>query len=247
MIPLPPKSHNNPPGMVETINDVANDLNEFLKEHPVIENGKDAAEAKVFIDRAKLGIQDLEAERDGKVRPLNEQVKEINAYYRGPRSLVESILDELQQRITGFLKAEERKRIEAAREAARLVEVAELAARDAERAEQDALISVAGGELGVDIKAVVVEADRAFAEYQKAERQAVIAERDTKVKIGGGFSRALGLKEEKTIVVRDFIAAVQQLGPTEHIVEAIKKSARMYKKLNGQWPAGIEVTIERKA
>ena len=65
-----------------TAGEIAADLSNWLAEHPVIGNEDEAREAKVYLDRAKLGVLDLEAERTEKVRPLNEKVKEINEHYK---------------------------------------------------------------------------------------------------------------------------------------------------------------------
>lgn len=238
--------HNNPPSMIDTIAEVANDLSAWMADHPVISSLQEAAEAKVFIDRAKLGIKDLEDERDSKVRPLNEQVKAVNESYKEPRRLVDRVLGELQSRIGAFIRLEEQKRIRAAEEARRILEKAEAAAREAEKVERERLADAAAGELDIDVSGVTREADKAFGEYQKAERQAAIAEKETKVKITGGFSRAIGLKTETTLVVSDIMAAVAAMKTSEHIIEAVLKSARAYKKVVGEYPPGITTETERK-
>jgi hypothetical protein len=237
--------NNNPPDQTVTAADTMRDISAFLSENPLIDEAH-AREAKLFIDRGKLAIADLEAERDMKVRPLNEKVKEINSLYKIPRANLETVLSELQARLSSFLKAEEQKRIDAAREAARIADDAKQRAREAERIEQDALGSANSGELGVDIASVVVEADDAFRAYQKADRQAAIAERETKVKISGGFGRALSLKTKETLLVTDAIDAIHAIGVTESITEAILTSARAYRKLHGKLPAGVISETERK-
>ena len=233
------QGHNKPPDMTATAVETMRDLSDWMAENPVIQSMENAREAKVFIDRAKLCIKDLEDERDGKVRPLNEQVKEINAYYKGPRSSLETVLSELNARVAAFVLAEERKREAAAREAARIAAEAEARAREAERLEQEALASAASGELGVDVAAHVTDADDAFKEYERANRQAALAERETHVKIGGGFSRSISLRSKETLVVTDPIAALNDLGLTEDISEAIVKTARAYRKLRGKLPTGV--------
>jgi len=237
---------NNPPDMAVTAAETANDLNDWMKENPVIESEEAARAAKVFIDRAKLCIKDLEDERDKKVRPLNDQVNSINDYYRKPRNTLRKIADEIQERVAKFLRQEEAKRIAAAREAARLAQEAEQRAREAERAEQEAIKSAESGVLDIDIKAAVTDADAAFSEYEKAARQAAIAQKDAKVKIGGGFARAIGLRTQETLTVTDPMAAIGAIGMNEYISEAIIKSARAYKKLHDKYPPGIQVSTERK-
>src|SRR5512143_4346164 len=108
--------------MTATAGETAKDLSDWMAENPVIETEDQAREAKVYIDREKLCIQDLEAERDGKVRPLNEEVKKINEYYRSPRELVGKVLGELSKRIRDYIQQEEQIRATAAAEAKRKAE-----------------------------------------------------------------------------------------------------------------------------
>lgn len=236
----------NQPDMAETATDTARDLSEWMKEHPVIQTEEEARESKVYIDRAKLCVKDLEDERVSKVGPLNEQVKQINEHYRQPRSLVQKVCDELQYRLSTFIRNEEIKRQRAAAEATRLAAEAEAKARAAEAAEREALENADSGEVGVDIAAATGRADQEFAEFQKAQRAAIRAERDTHVKIGGGFSRAVSLKDKEILTVSDPAAVLKAVGATDYIKEAMIKSARAYKKLNGKYPEGITVQIERE-
>lgn len=85
---------NNPPDMAATAIDVAKNISAWMSENPVIQTEDSARDAKVWLDRGKLCVKDLEDERDGKVRPLNEQVQGINAYYRHPRETLQKILQD---------------------------------------------------------------------------------------------------------------------------------------------------------
>lgn len=239
--------HNNPPDFTITAAEVTQELSAWLSESPVIENTDQAKEAKVFIDRGSLCVRDLEDERFSKVGPLNDQVKKINDYYKGPRELLKTVVEELKYRLTKFLAIEEAKRKAIAQAAREAAQDAERRAREAEQVEQERLGSADSGELGIDVAAHVVEADRAFADYEKAERQAAIAEKESHVKVTGGFSRALSLKSVETPLVEDAYKAIKAMGVTPYISEAIIKSARLYKKQHGAYPPGIGVKIERKA
>src|ERR1700744_2579294 len=73
---------NNPPGPLEMAESIMQVLSDWMAEHPVIQNEEEARAAKPLIDRAKAAMDEIEAERDGKVRPLNEQVSQINAEYK---------------------------------------------------------------------------------------------------------------------------------------------------------------------
>lgn len=231
---------NRPPDMAATAVDVAKSISAWMAENPVIQTEDSARDAKVWLDRGKLCVKDLEDERDGKVRPLNEQVQGINAYYRHPREALQKILTEISQRISRYIREEERKRVAAAAEARRIAEEAERRAREAEAAEQEALRSASAGELGLDIASHVVAADDAFHEAQVKARQAALAERESHVKIGGGLSRAVSLKQKETLIVVDAVKAIKALGLTEDIKEAILRSARAYRKLKGKLPNGVE-------
>ena len=238
--------HNRPPDMADIAQETTSAVNEWLKEHPVISNEEEAREAKVFIDRAKLGIKDLEAERDQKVRPLNQQVKEINDHYRPARDALQKILGEIDHRLASFLLEEERKRIEVAEAARRAAEEAERLAREAERLERQSVDDARLGGLDVDIAGATREADQAFAEYEKASRFAARAERETKVKVGGGFSRAVSLKTKEVLILVDANAAIAEMGVTDDIREAILKSARAYRKITEELPDGVAIQTERK-
>lgn len=236
--------HNNPPSAIETVNDTARSLSDWLSEHVAIDEAT-ATEAKTWIDRGKLCLQDMEAERDAKVRPLNEKVETINSEYREPRNLLKAMLNELTTRINNYLYTEEAKREALALAARQAAEAAERLAREAERVEQERLDDARRGELGVDLASATIEADTAFRAYEKAERQATIAERDAKVRIGGGFSRAIGLKTKETLVVQDAVAALTAMGLTDDIAQAICKGARAYRKIYNRLPDGVVSTTDR--
>jgi len=237
---------NNPPDMAELVVETMQAISDWLAEHPVIQDEATAREAKVFIDRAKLGIKDLEDERTEKVRPLNQQVLQINEHYRGPRERLSGFLTEISARVSAFLAEEEQKRLAALAEARRVAAEAERVAREADAARAEAARSASVGELGVDIAAHVVAADDTFRAYEKAVRAEAIAEKDTKVKIGGGFTKALSMRTQVALLVIDPVEAVKAIGVNEWLTEAIIKSARAYHKLNNKYPPGIEAKTERR-
>lgn len=237
---------NNPPDMMALGNDTADNLNAFLKENPVIENHDQAKVAKGWVDSVKLTIKDLEAERDSKVRPLNEQVERINEQYRPVRELLKGMVNALAERVATFIAAEERRRILAAENAARLAREAEQRARDLAEAERATLAEADEGVLDVDVKAVVERTDNAIEDARKAQRAALVAERETKVKIGGGFGRSLSLRASETLIVTDAEFAIRTMGVTADIEAAIIKSARAFRKLHNELPPGVKSETERK-
>ena len=56
--------HNNPPDNLASTRELAREASAFFAENPVVQNGDDAKRLKLYIDRIKLQLQDLEAERD---------------------------------------------------------------------------------------------------------------------------------------------------------------------------------------
>lgn len=186
----------------------------------------------------------MEDERDGFVRPLNEQVAAINDCYRTPRESLKKICELLVGRLSDYVKREKEKREAEAEEKRRAAELAEQRAREAEAREQEAKAEAAAGVIDVDIGSATAVADQAFSKYEKAEREAARAEKDTNVKIGGGFKRALALRVKETLEVTDWQAAITEMGLTPAIKDAILTSARAFRKATGDLPDGIQSTKE---
>lgn len=244
---------NNPPGPIDHAQTVIDDINAWLGDHPVVETEDQAREAKPYLDRAKNALDEIESERDGKVRPLNETVDAINVKYKALHNTekkkpgqFDKIVNELKARVAAFLAAEEARREREAEEARRNQEEAERIAREAERREHEALQNAAAGELDIDVAEVTQAADTAFKEYELQSRFAARAERDTKVKIGGGFENAVSLRSVETLHLDSYGLALKAIGPNDKIRDAILSAARDYRKLHGALPAGVRATTERK-
>jgi hypothetical protein len=243
---------NNPPGPIDHAQSVVDDINTWLSDHPVIENEEQAREAKPYLDRAKAALEEIESERDGKVRPLNEQVKSINETYKALHNTdakkpgrFDKIVVELKARVAAFMLREEEKRRIAAEEARKAQEEAERIAREAEAKETEALENAKAGEV-VDVAEVTKEADEAFSEFERQSRFAARAERDTKVKIGGGFDRSASLRSVETLHLESYSKALKAIGPQDGIRDAILSAARVYRKEFGELPDGVTATYERK-
>lgn len=249
---LAPAGHNNPPSLIDFAQETMRSLSDWMKERPVISSEDEAREAKLLLDRAKNCAADLETERDKQVRPLNEQVDEINSRYKAVHNrdskkpgLLDKVVNELKNRLAQFIRAEEERREREAMEARRIAEEAERLAREAEAREREAIANAQAGELGVDVTQVVVEADSRFADFKKADREAARAERDAHVKIGGGFNNAISLRTKETLILDDPIQAIRSIGCNEGIRDAILTAARAYRKLHGKLPAGVSSAVER--
>lgn len=243
---------NHPPGPIEHAQSVIDDINAWLSDHPTIETEEDAREAKPFLDRAKASLEEVEAERDGKVRPLNETVDAINAKYKALHNvdkkkpgLFDKIVVELKARVAAFMIKEEQRREREAEIARVAQEEAERIAREAEAKEAETLANAKAGEV-VDVAEVTQQADQAFSEFERASRFADRAERDTRVKIGGGFDRSASLRNVETLHLDSYGLALKAIGPNDKVRDAILSAARDYRKLHGALPPGVSATTERK-
>jgi vacuolar-type H+-ATPase subunit I/STV1 len=244
---------NNGPDLIDFSRETMADLSSWMAEHPIIDGEDVAREAKKLLDRAKSCAGDIEAERDKLVRPLNEQITEINARYKSVHNtdskrpgILDKVVSELKARLAVFLKAEEDRRAAEA-EAKRLAaEEAERIAREAEAREREAIENAKAGELGVDVTQVVIEADSRFAEFKKADREAARADRDSHVRIGGGWGRSASLRNKETLVLENYNKAITAIGPHPKIEEAILSAAREYRKTHDKLPAGVTAVFERQ-
>jgi hypothetical protein len=244
---------NNPPSPIEFAQSVIDELATFMANHPTIESEEDARGAKVFIDRARAALVDIEVERVTMVTPLNDEVARINGehkrYHNNDRhkpGLFDKVLNALVARVQSFMLIEEARRKREAEHARLLAEAAEKAAREAEAREKEVHENAAVGEIGLDVQTATSEADQAFEDYQLASRFAKLAEKESKVKVGGGFGRSLSIKDREVLIVKDWKLAIDKVGLTDNIRDAILTAARNYRHEYGELPSGIEVTYERK-
>jgi hypothetical protein len=142
-------------------------------------------------------------------------------------------------------RALEIERVRKAEEARKAAEEAERAAREAEQREREAVEDADQGICGVDLGAATQDADAAFAAFRKADHVAARAERDSHIRIAGGFGKAMGLRDRETLTVTDWQAAITELGLTDLIRDAILTSARAYRKNFRELPEGIVATYDR--
>lgn len=225
--------------------DTFDTLGAFLKDNPVIDADEQAREGGLLVERTRKLFQDIEDARKAEVAPLNEQVKKINTSYRDARGPLENLFTTLRLRLTDYAAREEAKRIRAAEEARLAAEAAEMEARRAEEAEREAKQNATFGEV-TDVAAAVVAADQAFADFQRADRAAAVAERGTTVRLPSQLGgRALSMREKETLVLVSYSRALKAIGPHDKIRDAILSVAREYRKQKGHLPDGVEAEFTR--
>lgn len=238
------RNHNNPPSMIDFAAETGEALRVWMLDHPVIEDMEAAKAGKLLVDRASDTLKEMETERDTKVRPLNEQVKSINNQYRQPREALQTVLGVLVERLDNFAKAEEEKRIQEAEDSRKKAEQALAAAEAARLAQETAAIDAAQGVI-VDVAESAAALNEAERIAQASMRAAARAEKATNVKITGGFRRALSRRDTEVLSITDVHAALDAVGLTDGIRDAILTAARGYRKKFNELPDGIEANMER--
>jgi hypothetical protein len=236
---------NRGPATLSLAQEAMSRLSWWLREHPTVENQDDAREANEVFGSTQRTLKDMEAERHLYVDPLNEQVGAINREFRVVRDPIARALEELKRRLTSYVAAEEARRAAEAAKLRAAAEAKERAAREAEAREADAKAAV---DVGVceDVGNAVVDADAAFADYQRADRAAATAAKDVPVRLRDRFGGpARSMKTREILTVSDAAAALAAIGVTEKIEEAIVIEARAYRKAHGALPAGIAVRFVR--
>ena len=224
--------------------DALSDLGKFLSDHPIIEAGS-IKEGTLFAERVRKTLADMEDARKTETGPLNEQVKEINGRYRTARGPLENLYTTLRIRLTDYTAREEARRIREAEEKRLAAQAAEMEARRAEEAEIEAKQNSSLGEV-VELAERVVEADQAFSEYERANRAAAVAERDTHVRLPSQLGgHAMSMRTIETLTVDSAVDAVMAIGAHKKITDAILTAARDYRRQHGELPPGVSATYSR--
>jgi hypothetical protein len=247
---------NLPPSAIEIAEPTIEALRAYLADNPVIGNDAEAREAKALLDRTAAALKGIEDERKAKVAPLNAELTAINQEYHrwhnssGKPGLWDKLLAELRSRLGAFARAEEAKRQAAAEAARKAAAEAERKAREAEAREREAAEEAAQG-VCTDIAQATQEADAAFAQFKRADREAQRADRNATVRIGGGLGKVSTLRTVEVLTVIDWRAAIEDMtnhtgAPPTVIVEAILTAARAYRGENRELPAGISASFDRR-
>lgn len=237
----------NMPSRIDYAAEAMDELRTFLKGHPVITSQAEAKAGAAVNERTLVALNEARTERETRTRPFRDKLNAIFAAYElvKDKGTLETARSELRKRLTKFATDEENKRLaELARLQAEADEKERLA-REAEAAERDAIDDAEQG-VESDVGGAIEQADTAFGEFQRADRQAAIAARHVPVRFAsvlGGRSR--GMRNVEVLVIEDVAKAIKILGLTDKIKDAILSSARDYRKEFEELPAGITATFER--
>jgi hypothetical protein len=237
--------HNNPPSQIDAAKSTLADLILFAKENPAVTGEENARAANLQVSRGKLVLKDLDGERDARVRPLNQVVKEINAEYKAASGPLATAVEAIEKTLKDYLREEERKRAKEAEEKRRAAEEARLAAIRAEEKEREALADAAVGDLDASRVEATIEADAAFSRFERAQRDADRADRDKVARAGGGFGRAASLRTVERLDIVDIATAAVALASDAEFLDAIRSAARRFRKDWGSLPAGVVSVQER--
>jgi len=236
---------NNPSPAIEAAKDAGRDLHAWLNDCIVIENFDQCEQGDGWIERCRIALAQLDDERKPIADPVYAQWKAINAPYSRATKDLERLFDELRRRVSKFKNAVEAARIAEANRLRREAEEKERLARKAEAREADAVAAV---DVGVceDVGTAIVEADQAFSDFERANRQAATAERNVPVRVAsivGG--KAMSMRTKRKLTVSDPIAAFKALWPNERIEKAMELAAKDHEDFFDELPPGITETFER--
>ena len=234
--------HNNPPDIIEDAASLAEEANNWLTNHPVILSEDEAREGKLWVDRMSNTSKDMEVELRRTIEPLTKKIGEISLRYIAPRNALKNTYKLLLERIADFLKKEKARREKIATEAAAKAAEAEQHARAAEAVEKEAIADAAAGAIS-DVGKATSDADRAFEVYKKADIVSARAAKEVNPRIGGGIKRALGLRKKESLHITNAISAIEDMGVSDKLAEAIKTAARVFEKQHGRYPVGIKPVI----
>jgi hypothetical protein len=220
-------------------------LKTFIADSPVIQTAQEAQAAATWIESTRKTLAAMEDERKPIVEPHVAEQKRINGAYRIVREPLETMLDLLRARWNKWDAAERMKREAAAAAARREAEEAAERAKQAVLAAEDAIAGAEVGELA-DVGTAVVDAKAAVREANQLGRAAGRAERETAVRVASTLGgRAQTSRAFKVFAVIDIHAAINAMGPTPKILEAVISSARDFYAAHDEPPAGISLTKER--
>jgi hypothetical protein len=247
LVTPPPMGHNNPPDRLAFAVEAYGELSAWLKTTPAITTQAEAQAGAAVNERTLVALNEARAERETKTRPFRDRLNAIFDAYAlvKDKGTLETARAELRKRLTKYANDLEAKRLAEVERLRAEAEEKERLAREAEAAEREAIDDAEQG-VESDVGEAILEADQAFTDYRRADKQVAIAAKNVPVRFAsvlGGKSR--GMRTVEVLTVENFEQAIRIMGLTPKITEAILGSARDYKKEFGEYPAGINATFER--
>lgn len=235
---------NSPPAPLDEARISFKALSDFVIANPVIETEDQARAAKRFLDQGARTIASIEDAQKAESAPLHAAWKEAIARYKPALGHCERIVSIIKDRLTTYMRAEEDRRSQDAEQIRLAALKAEQAAADAARAEAEAQDNAEMGEF-TDVIAAMEASQQTASAAAKLNRQAIIAEKDVRVRLGGGLGKTTTLRNKEILAITDPVKAIAEIGLTADISEAILKGARAFRKLRDRLPDGIVSEIDR--
>jgi hypothetical protein len=231
---------------IDFARDLMEQVNAFLREHPVIQSEDEYREGAKLATLANKCLADADAERKTELAPHALEVGKINHRYKERTEPLRELLKVLDQRDTAFAREEEQRRAAEAAEKRRLADEAIAKAQEAEATAIEAISDAESGVVGVDMASVGKEHRGAILEAAQRLREAERAERDLtfRVRTAPG-ERAVSMRNKEVLTLTDPVACITAMGLTEDVREAILSDARKWRKLKGALPPGVVSTINR--
>jgi hypothetical protein len=241
------RSDNNPSSSLFHAKDALDELKKWLTDNPIVEHQPQLKAGTALKERTLIALNGARTEREGKTKPIREQLNAIFAEYDlvKDKGVLERAYNELRKRLTDYAVAVEAARIAEAERLRKEAEERERLAREAEAAEREAIENAQAGEC-TDAAGAIEQADAAFTEFRRADKTAAIAEKNVPLRVGSVLGgKSISMRTTEKLVIEDAFAALKVLGLTEDIEEAILKSARAFRKEFNELPTGVRATFVR--
>ena len=241
------RNDNNPAQALDYAKDALDELSKWLKDNPVVQDQAQLKAGTALKERTLLAMNEARSERETKTRPIRDTLNAIFATYElvKDKGILERAYTELRKRLTDYGNAIEAARIAEAERLRKEAEERERIARIAEAAEREAIDDAEQGAES-DVGGAIAQADAAFTDYRRADKQAAIAERNVPLRVGSVLGgRSQSMRTVEVLAIDNVELAIKVLGLTEKIRDAIISSARDFRKEFDELPAGIKATYER--
>jgi hypothetical protein len=237
---------NKPPSPLELGKEAVMAASVYINEHPTLTDRESAKSAKLQFDRLHAAIGELEKQESETCEPLRIRWSEAKGQFAPTLVKLSALKKEIHARIQAFLRAEKAQLAAEAEERRRIAEEARAAAEAAKAALAEAREDAKLGVLS-DVASALDAQREAQEAAKRAGRQTKIAERDAaSVRLGGGFSgRAIGVQKKRRLEVRDWRAAIEKIGLTDALNEAILTASRLYRRAHEELPPGV-VEVEEE-